>query len=733
MATINSFTKKPSHICNCAECPLKNQPYVSDNMGVSSTLVVGDTPTQQDLANDRKGYSDNASRIVKKLLPKAHMTYALPCYIGSANLSAGDRKKAYKCCEPRLTALTNAADLIITWSKEYSEARGLKERGIQYGKFIKTVSSQIVIRDGNKLAEFKRDVMFSKYNVDLNWTIEETNDLPELLANEPAIWDVETKGLYGELILNAVAVPRLKTVFIMKRWHKSLNKCFLIGHNSKYDLSIIPEARCNADTMLMHYTMHENDNHGLKELAAQYFGIADWQKDVNIEDLTQTKWEDTKKYAALDVIITWYLYNVVKDEMDDTAERLHQFLLESADTLRSIELNGIRVDTEQVKRVDSLLDEAILQATRELRMKAFDPMLNPASPQQIKEYLYFELNLPDPELYNSQKKQHVKYSTDDDTLDILRKHDKTGFVDLLRRYRRIAKIKSSYIKPVNKFIQPNGRVHPTYNLHRAETGRLSANNPAIQTIPRPESDNVPLNERYGAMIRSLFIPSNGCVFVDCDYSQAELRTVAALSGEPFLLDVYNNGKDLHSEVARAIFGDKFTKNQRVICKTINFGWLYGANASVISKQSHIPIDEATRIVNDYEANMPVLINWRNQQFEKAKKYRYVDTPFGRRRRFPIISENNYSEVRKASVNMPVQSIASDLTLSAANKLAREGFTIVLLVHDSIVVEAPVDKGEEIGKYVSDTMKYIGKLHLPQVEWEADWEIKKRWAKSPFEE
>jgi DNA polymerase I len=546
-------------------------------------------------------------------------------------------------------------------------------------------------------------------------------DAPKVL-----VFDTETVGLYGELLAAAFGDPDSGVVYIYTKDYgvpPLSPDTVLVAHNAKYDLRILPQLQemffhNGWDTMLMQYQLSENARtYALKELGKWYFGIEDW-KEEHIADLRKISTDQLYRYVTRDICVTYALWALLKKEMQAHDLKALALLREATVTLAKVETLGFGLDGDQIKMLLHKFDSETREQVKFMRRIANMQAFNPRSPQQVADVLYDELGLPDPKLFDSKQKKPLIEATNDDTLAVLEAQDTTGFVKALKAHRRISKLVSSYVEPLAEF---GNRVHPSFLMHRTETGRLAATNPAIQTIPRPDDE-------YGAWIRSSFVPADGYTFVECDFSQAELRVAGALSKEPFLIDVYDRDADLHSEVAKSIFGPGFTKAQRVICKTINFGWLYGASAGVIAKQAHIPFSEANDIVRRYEKNMPVLLRWKEQLFRQAKEVGFIETPFGRRRRFG--PNEDEKDVRKACVNAPVQSTASDLTLKAAIQLVRQGYRVVLLVHDSILIEAPNDTAEAVGIHASTVMAAQGMQYLPNVKWKADYEIKSRWCKRP---
>jgi len=223
------------------------------------------------------------------------------------------------------------------------------------------------------------------------------------------------------------------------------------------------------------------------------------------------------------------------------------------------------------------------------------------------------------------------------------------------------------------------------------------------------------------------------VLLRLDYSQAELRVFASYSMDEFLLGVYRDGRDLHNEVAIGMHGEDFTKEQRVMCKMFNFSYLYGGSEYSFAEDAGLNLDIARKFVQDYNRLMPQGLEYKRSQFRKLKREGYVETVFGRRRRFPFLIQRNYDDARKACVHMPCASTASDLTLLSGLKLNDEGYDVVLMIHDEVIMEVDDDPATiaQASTRMAEVMKGTAMMWIPEVPWPMtadDVEVKKRWAK-----
>jgi DNA polymerase-1 len=277
-------------------------------------------------------------------------------------------------------------------------------------------------------------------------------------------------------------------------------------------------------------------------------------------------------------------------------------------------------------------------------------------------------------------------------------------------------------------ISPSGCVHPDFLVYGTEVGRLSARDPAIQTIPRATSSEV-AGVQWGKMVRDLFVARPEYVWVKVDYSQAELRVAAALSGDEFLLDVFQHGRDLHSEVARAMYGDNYTYEQRMDCKMFNFSYLYGGSEHSFAADAGLPLSVAKAFVRQYNNVMKGLAAWKLEQLQKMKEQGYVETVTGRRRRIPLITHMNLEDARKSSVHAPVAGAASDLTLQSfieVHNWGLDGVRALIAVHDEIDIEVHKDRVKDVVPKVIRMMEEIASSAFPQVPWKADAEVGPSW-------
>lgn len=515
-----------------------------------------------------------------------------------------------------------------------------------------------------------------------------------------------------------------------------------VTHNGKFDLqflrSIGIRSHITLDTMVAHYTTDETPGtHALKPLVTSEFGVPDYEHQLIARYLRSQNDMYSKipegplyKYAVWDVCSTLALSMKLKKQLvrDRLWERPFQSLMMPGfRALANIEFKGVRVDVPYLLKWKELFEKRAAYLAEQITSYTGREVFNPGSPPQMKWLLFEHLGLPitEPVPKSSGRGMTTRGSTDKDALKQLK--GMHPVIDLIGEYRTCKKMHGTYIMGMLNYADENDRVHTSYSNTTTETGRLASRGPALQNIPKGRT-------LYGQIIRAAFIPSEGCVFLDCDYAQAELRVFAAETQDPFLIKVYENDEDLHEQVVIAQWGpieamtEMEYENRRFIAKIFNFGWAYGGGASMLTNV--VPEREAAQaFVNQYEANMPVAAAWRRRQGLLAQQQGYVQARTGRRRR-----NLNGTLKPTEAINSPVQGGASDNTVEAAIRLDNEDrVQVILLVHDEIVAEAPIGSAEADLQYVIDVMVDAGAKNYPEVPWKADGKIKKRWAKELTDE
>jgi DNA polymerase-1 len=390
------------------------------------------------------------------------------------------------------------------------------------------------------------------------------------------------------------------------------------------------------------------------------------------------------------------------------------------------------VDLKWLTAWQARMETLMERRQEDMRVIAEEPTLNANSPDQLAALIWGKWKLKkDPRHKDTTKKRN---STSQGALEHLasvnpksrvKVRDGHPFVDILFEYRRVAKLKSSYVDNLVEasLRAPDRRVHATANIHGTEVGRLSFTDPALQTVPRAD-------DFWGRVVRSGITAAPGNVLVVMDYAQAEWRVFAAESKDPWLLEVFDEGRDLHSQIAKEMYGDVYTQGQRVLAKMFNFAWIYGGNEHSFAQDAGMPLDRARAWVRRYNSIMPVAVEWKQQQFHRAKHDGLVRTRTGRLRRFPLITQQNLDEVRKAAVHSVVAGGASDITLYAGIEADDMTLPLVLLVHDSLVLDVPEHTVTEVVEEMTEVMNTIAQEWYPEVSWKVDAKVGPTWAERP---
>jgi DNA polymerase-1 len=368
--------------------------------------------------------------------------------------------------------------------------------------------------------------------------------------------------------------------------------------------------------------------------------------------------------------------------------------------LAKMEYLGIRLDSKYLNKMSAKLQDQISDLEQTIYGMA-DQEFNIASPQQLAKVLFEDMGLP----AHNIKKGKTGYSTASSELDKLRGLD--PIINCITEYREYAKLKSTYVDALPKLATNDNRVHTTFNLNVAQTGRLSSTDPNLQ--------NIPVRSELGKSIRTAFVAGEGNVFVSADYSQFELRLAAVLAGDTDMIEVFNSGADIHTRTASEIYGvalEDVSDRQRSNAKTINFGVLYGMSPHGLAAATGMTFGDAQNFIDRYFAARQPLVDYINMIKKDAREKGFVETIFGRRRPTPDVRAGNFI-VREAAlrqaVNMPIQGAEADLmkmAMVAVDNILPTHCNQLLQIHDSILVECPVKKADKVAELLKDTMENI---------------------------
>lgn len=436
------------------------------------------------------------------------------------------------------------------------------------------------------------------------------------------------------------------------------------------------------------------------------FLINPLRKSRTIADVTGYDGDDTGAILAE----LWQAY----DEQAEQFRRLPKVkkIAEEIDfplipILARMEAKGILLDTEQLAKMNKELTREIA----ELKQQMYDLVgseFNISSPNQLSKVLYEDLGLPT----DGVKKGKTGFSTGQKELDKLR--GLHPIIEMIERYRELTKLQNTYVEALPKLVDEESRLHTTFHQDVAATGRLSSADPNLQ--------NIPIRTELGRKIRKAFVPSPGNVFVSADYSQFELRLAAVLSGEEKMINDFNAGTDIHAKTAADVHGiplDDVTKSQRRDAKVVNFGVLYGMGPHALAVQTGMTFAQAKAFIDEYFKLRPKLRAYIDRTLAFARENGFVETLYGRRRPTPDVQSSNAvvrQAAERAAANMPIQGTEADLMKKAMievddrlKQYTLDGEPVawqVLQIHDSILVECPKEKAEEIAEMMRDVMESI---------------------------
>ena len=378
-----------------------------------------------------------------------------------------------------------------------------------------------------------------------------------------------------------------------------------------------------------------------------------------------------------------------------------------AQVLADMTRTGVLVDKDGIEQFGVKLREELEQVLTRIHMETGSATFNPNSPKQLGEMLFDTMGLP------HGKKTQRGWSTDAETLESLREYP---LVEDVLQYRAYQKLNSTYVEGLLKVIGEDGRIHSTFNQTEARTGRLSSDNPNLQ--------NIPIRTELGSQLRAYFVAKPGCVLVDADYSQIELRILAHITGDAHMQQAFLNGEDIHRSTAAKIYGipqSEVTPRLRSSAKAINFGIMYGKGAYSLSKDIGVTVKEADAFLKNYLAAFPSVSGYMDKTIADAKANGYVSTLFGRRRTLPELASTNFNvraSGERMARNTPIQGTAADVIKLAMVRVWKRlrdekmASRLILTVHDELIVEAPEAEAEQAARILREEMEGCVQYAVP---------------------
>lgn len=572
-----------------------------------------------------------------------------------------------------------------------------------------------------------------------------------------AAYDIETTGLdyriVDFLVLGICYEPSI--TYVIPREQMDIAHNFLEGipwkciwQHGKYDKKVmwrrnLGKVNIDEDTIYQHYVLDETSAHDLGYLSKVYLNAKEYKYKMNqnwnsVELETYPSFKEALcERVAVDCDYTLRLYHkfdsILSEPENNKLQNLYKnLLLPAANFLSRVEQNGILIyppylnelDKKYVKLLEEISTEILALSYPLWDAKAYQEQtgaksapvsFNPGSSQQMSWMVFDRLKL----------KPRIKKGkgTDKDVLNSI--ENAPPLIKKVLEYRTVQKEHATYVLGLLNARDEDGRVRTTFSLHIAATGRLTSKEPNVQN--QPSANGV-------GNIRRAFIPKKGYVFAEIDYSGAELRWLAFLSNCPVLSEVFIDGRNLHVETATALFGPNFSKIQKMRAKAVNFGIPYGREAQSLADEFNISKDEAQKMIDDWLGNYHGAKEYLQWCADQVVLGNYIETPWGRRRRFGLVNPATLHSLQNEAKNFPIQSASSDLLLYCAMEVEKEllekyDTRILNLIHDSMLLEIPADPKiiKEVAKYVNNIMVEMPiRLFQCPIPFKTDFEIGFNW-------
>ena len=629
----------------------------------------------------------------------------------------GYKGKAYKTLSPKQIVTNPQAGLFLAQALQYAYL-GAEQLGLKQGEdWVIWEGEDITFKPGTLIA---LDIE-SAGDID-----EDTFAAGRILSI--ALWN----GKFGVVIPEELAETDKATELIKRL----CDTCTVICHNGTFDMPYLSKrlgirVYHHEDTLLMHFVLDNlAGEHGLKPLARRWLRAEDWDSDAKsylkggayFENIPREK---LYEYNLADVVWTFKLYEYFLPMLKNSGKYdYYRYRMRVTRVLHDVQMNGVAVSLEALDELEEKYKRQCDENLVTLREHAGEDF-NPQSPKQIKDY-FTSKGVSSP-------------SFDSDHLKKLKREGKeVEFIDALLEYRYAAKVIGSFIANVRRNVGEDGRIHPYYLPHGAKTGRLSAKGPAIQTMGRDSG------------IKRALVAAPGCKIISCDYSQAELRTVAELADDEAMIAAFQPGApDFFDDLMTKIWPEEFptieayeafkheqpktAKNMRALVKSVVYGLNYGRGVPAIATALEQPIKDAQHVVDQYLGAYSGLRDWqtrvrhsvgrREEDNERKTKFGLTFNPL-------FVSDNNYSSTQNEALAFVPQSTANDICLNAAIKINEQvgqyGAKLIGLVHDATYVECPEETIEECSKMMEREMAKAATLVFNRVPFAAEAEVGNNW-------
>jgi DNA polymerase-1 len=604
------------------------------------------------------------------------------------------------------------------------------------------MQSMLVEQDPTPTADYKT-IATEKPSYHLITNPEERKELLELLLKQNQVcFDTETTdidALHADLVGMSFSYKAREAFYVAIPADfndaKSIVEEFLpffnstsiekIAHNIKYDLKVLNRygvvvAAPTFDTMVAHYLINPESKQGMDFLAEFYLKY----QPISIETLIGKKGkgqgnmrdlkpEEVSDYACEDADITFQLKQLFEPEIqkDHLKELFYEMEMPLVEVLKDMEQEGIAIDVAGLQEYSKQMEITLAELEKSIKAEA-GMDFNVDSPKQLGDVLFEVLKISS----KAKKTKTGQYATSE---DVLQKHEKDHpIIPMILEYRQLRKLKSTYVDPLPTMTDRiDGRIHTNYMQTVTATGRLSSNNPNLQ--------NIPIRTDKGKEIRKAFIPRNEeFTLMAADYSQIELRIIAALSGDKNMIEAFKSGHDIHKATAAKVFNvslEEVTRDQRSAAKAVNFGIIYGQSAFGLSQNLNISRTEAKSIIDAYFEQYSTIKTYMDGAVTQARDKGYVETIMQRRRYLPDINSAN-AVVRgfaeRNAVNAPIQGSAADIVKMAMVEVYRAmkkqplKSKMILQVHDELVFDVHKSEMDLMKKLVEEAMEHAVKLVVP---------------------
>jgi DNA polymerase I len=636
-------------------------------------------------------------------------------------------------------AKTNAA---ANTSEEKSTGSSKKAAAIPEGQFdLFAAPGTGSVSEEATASGFKNIKNTSHFYQHIDTPLSRKLFLKKLLQQTAVCFDTETTGLKAlevELIGIAFSYEIGKGYYVSFPENQEETKAILeefrpffeseiekIGHNLKYDIKVLSNYNMPVkgnlfDTMIAHYLINADMRHGMDILAETYLNYQPvaitellGKKGKNQLSMREVPIADQTAYAVEDADITFQLKEHFTKELEsgNVTRLFKEIETPLVAVLTAMEIEGINVNTNFLKKLSVALTEDISRLEKSIYEQAGEEF-NIASPKQLGIVLFEKMAL----VKKPKKTKTGQYATGEDILSYLAKDHK--IIKDIQEYRQYKKLLSTYVDALPNEVNPKtGRIHTQYMQAVAATGRLSSNNPNLQ--------NIPIRTARGREVRKAFVPRDeNHVLLAADYSQIELRIIAALSEEETMMNAFKNGEDIHASTAARVFNvplEEVTREQRSNAKTVNFGIIYGVSAFGLSNQTDLSRSDAKELIDTYYETYPKLKAYMSAQVDFAREHGYVETILNRRRYLKDINSRNAmvrNGAERNAVNAPIQGAAADIIKIAMihihNRFKKEGFKskMLLQVHDELVFDVHKDELETIKPIIKYEMENAFKMRVP---------------------